>query len=1042
MTGPSVHLSLITKEGRRPLSKRIYLDEMGILRSDGSPCAMARGHARRIKLNGSPSTELARHIGAMPEHQALVLGDLRAGLPDEVRLDVKRRADPAYGTVARDRSTFGYREGAPAFALIDHDRKGMPEKVQERLAAIGGVEAALASVLPMLGGIATISRASTSSGLVHSVTGEPLTTAGGLHHYLLVADGVDIPRFLNALHRRLWLAGFGWMMIGGAGQLLERSLIDRTVGAPERLVFEGAPQVVPPLVQDAAARRPVAREGLALETRSACPDLSPRETEAYAQALLAARQAAAGEARAIRERWVETTAMTIAAEQAIDLDVARRAVGARHDGILVASDVVHFDDEELGRVAVADILANPARYDGETLADPLEGRAYGTSKAKLFCSPPSTGSGARDIVIHSFAHGGLTYRMRYDVATAAALIDEAGGQAVDQLVELLPQVHRLTPADHERLRNRAAAQAGVGKRAVDGTLKASREEQAAEAARNRAEAELSQLAAGGRAVLPLPAEDAELTPTVLAIDEALSASTLLDPVMRTLSSRCCRVEVRAPGFLHRLTSSGAEAQEAAVDRLPAPSEPLITPYSPIGLRLRIEREVAFHAVEPDGRVTVKALQPHFAAAFAEYHDSKLPLINGIVTAPMILPSGQVLTGHGFDAETGLYFHLDERLAGLVPHAGSVTDEDVRAAYSWLLDNLLPDVLCNDIGKAIAIAYTLTLIQRLVLDARPAFVITANQRGGGKTTLIHMLTLAVLGRMASASAWSPSAEERRKNLFAIFRDGVAAVNWDNIPRGEALSCPYVEAALTAATISDRVLGVSRRELVPATTVQSFTGNNILPRGDLASRTLLVELASERPDPENRTLVHNDPLAWVQANRGTIVRALYTLLLGNPQLGASWDQRPAETRFKAWWRLCGSAVEHAAKLHDPPSKLRFRDLFLATEEDDEEASGTADLLHALLKAYGQGSFTASELATKLTIHGLDEDVAAIVDGLARVTGTPLKQISALTIGQRLKAIKGRPALLGKQIMALQVDAKTKGGEQSRWRVRPCGGFEEAL
>ena len=42
-------------------------------------------------------------------------------------------------------------------------------------------------------------------------------------------------------------------MVGAAGQLLERSIVDRMVGGPERLVFEGGPMLVPPLQQDRRA---------------------------------------------------------------------------------------------------------------------------------------------------------------------------------------------------------------------------------------------------------------------------------------------------------------------------------------------------------------------------------------------------------------------------------------------------------------------------------------------------------------------------------------------------------------------------------------------------------------------------------------------------------------------------------------------------------------------------------------------------------------------------------------------------------------------
>ena len=44
----------------------------------------------------------------------------------------------------------------------------------------------------------------------------------------------------------------------------------------------------------------------------------------------------------------------------------------------------------------------------------------------------------------------------------------------------------------------------------------------------------------------------------------------------------------------------------------------------------------------------------------------------------------------------------------------------------------------------------------------------------------------------------------------------------------------------------------------------------------------------------------------------MRALYTLLLGNPFLRTPMGTE-ASTRFKIWWRMCGSAVENAAKQH---------------------------------------------------------------------------------------------------------------------------------
>jgi hypothetical protein len=104
-------------------------------------------------------------------------------------------------------------------------------------------------------------RRSTSAGLFRTDTGEKIAGSDGIHTYVLIKDGADSERFLKALHQRCWLCGLGWLMTGAAGQLLERSIIDRAVGRPERLVFEGPPALIPPLEQDQESRRPIVHEG-------------------------------------------------------------------------------------------------------------------------------------------------------------------------------------------------------------------------------------------------------------------------------------------------------------------------------------------------------------------------------------------------------------------------------------------------------------------------------------------------------------------------------------------------------------------------------------------------------------------------------------------------------------------------------------------------------------------------------------------------------------------------------------------------------------
>jgi hypothetical protein len=262
-----LEIAVLHKAGGLPLTKRITLGPDGSLTSDGSACLMSHGTACRFPFDHI--AELAKLIEKFRPDQALTLGGLRPDLPNEVEVVTKRRlngnANPQL--VARTREFFTYRPGQSALALIDYDTKGMPPSVADKVGELGGLWPALLSVIPKLAGVGRLERKSTSAGLFRTDTGQKLPSTGGTHIFLAVQDGDDVERFLTTLHARCWLAGFGWMMVGRGGQLLERSIVDRVVGSPERLVFEGPPILDPPLDQDRAARRPFATEGEILDRR-------------------------------------------------------------------------------------------------------------------------------------------------------------------------------------------------------------------------------------------------------------------------------------------------------------------------------------------------------------------------------------------------------------------------------------------------------------------------------------------------------------------------------------------------------------------------------------------------------------------------------------------------------------------------------------------------------------------------------------------------------------------------------------------------------
>jgi hypothetical protein len=202
-----------------PLTKRISLAPDGSAKSDGSACLMARGVARRVRVEDVG--EFANLIERVESNQAIALGALRPGLPDEVTVVTKGKLTGAPDVIARTGTDIVYLKRQPAFALIDFDQKGLQPSTAALIRERGGLWPTLISVVPALRTVAHVVRRSTSAGLYRSDTGERLPGSGGQHIFVPVVDGTDIERFLQTLHERCWLAGFGWLLIGAGGQLLE-----------------------------------------------------------------------------------------------------------------------------------------------------------------------------------------------------------------------------------------------------------------------------------------------------------------------------------------------------------------------------------------------------------------------------------------------------------------------------------------------------------------------------------------------------------------------------------------------------------------------------------------------------------------------------------------------------------------------------------------------------------------------------------------------------------------------------------------------------
>ena len=665
-------LTLFAKTGG-PLTKRISLSPDGTIVSDGSCCLMSSGEARRVEI--ADISDLAALIERLRVNEAIALGALRPGLHPPVQVVTKRQLNGQANTIARTAAEIGYRKGQPALALLDFDTKGMPPEVAAELRHHGGYWQALVAVLPELKGVARLTRRSTSAGLSRADTGAALPGSDGLHVYVAVKDGTDIERFLKTLHLRCWMAGLGWLMVGAGGQLLERSIVDRMVGAPERLVFEGGPVLDPPLRQDRDSRRPAAVEGDVLNTVVACPPLSIVELSRLETLQARWTQRLAGEAGKARRAFIQRQAQALAAAKGMAIGEAEKVIARQCEGVLLPDLVLPFDEPELGGATVADVIADPARFEGATLADPLEGVAYGICKAQV--QRRVDGS----LWIHSFAHGRTIYELKRDAAAVRAALERADKAKVVELFLDLALTADLNAVEIDALRRMVAEKGEIGLRELSAALKAAQAKRAAE----QAEQERARKRAARqdpRPMIDVPQPNDAWLPVVEAINEVLGAVTVPEPPTRDIDGVMNRASKLALPTMHLWGSADMS--------LPAPEQWLLRRMGQIETSETIERYIDY----VDAATRSVHLPTKFVWHYVQRDDDALPNLVAISALPLVLPDGALLAPDGFDRERGITFKIPSELRAVLPARRECTDAAIAAAMRYLCNEWLTDVATN------------------------------------------------------------------------------------------------------------------------------------------------------------------------------------------------------------------------------------------------------------------------------------------------------------------------------------------------------------
>jgi hypothetical protein len=384
----------------------------------------------------------------------------------------------------------------------------------------------------------------------------------------------------------------------------------------------------------------------------------------------------------------------------------------------------------------------------------------------------------------------------------------------------------------------------------------------------------------------------------------------------------------------------------------------------VDMRLRLANAAAFQKF--DGRknqwVVVDPPQPLAQSVLASIGDWTLPLLEAIAEAPIMRADGSLHDAAGYDPKTRLYY---EGSAPSLDVPANPTWEDARAAADILLEPFAEFPFVNpDQDKSVVLAYLVTLAQRPQLTLAPLFGISATSPGTGKGLLAEVCNLIVRGRDAALmppTSGQGADEETRKRITALLLQGVSSVtldNWSTALGGDALN-----VLLTSASWSDRVLAKSQAVTLPARVTWAATGNNLIVRGDMVRRTLLLTLDAGIERPEQRSFKVANLPQYVLSRRSELLSALFTILRAYRVAGEPGRTGPTLGRFEEWSRAVCAPIRWLGYPDPTQSQEELR-------SDDPETQRLNTLLESWESMIGDRQVTLQELISPTTDTGAEE------------------------------------------------------------------------
>jgi hypothetical protein len=325
--------------------------------------------------------------------------------------------------------------------------------------------------------------------------------------------------------------------------------------------------------------------------------------------------------------------------------------------------------------------------------------------------------------------------------------------------------------------------------------------------------------------------------------------------------------------------------------------PRIEALSPAALREQLATLVDFKRYNAK-RQLIRCHVPAWLPAAIDSRPSwPVPTIEAVSEIPLVRDDGTIIRKPGFDRDTGVFF---------APTTIFPTVESVDEARDALLEVVTDFPFTSELHRSAWFASLLTPPARLAFDGpSPLHLIDANCPGAGKGLLVAATAIIGCGRPMAITSAPESDAEWRKRITALALAGEPVCLIDNI--ANELASPSLDAALTATTWSDRILGVSKTVTLPLRVSWFGTGNNIALHRDTLRRVNYVRLESRVEKPEERSgFKHPQLLSFIREHRGYLAGCALAILSGYCRAGRPDMKLSPFGSFEEWSGLVRSSI----------------------------------------------------------------------------------------------------------------------------------------